>query len=956
MLYIYLFGHHRIFHHKQPVEFNVRPKTLSLWALLLLRRKKPIPRDSLAFALWPDAPESTARADLRRHLHHLERALPAPLDGQAWLLRQADTIQWNPDSAHWLDVAEFERLSSLPDYLEKTASLYTDDLLLDLYDDWVEEERARLRAVYLDVMRRLVAQQQAMGAFDRAQGYVHEALRRDPLDEPLVQELMRLQYRDGDRPGALKTYEMFRTRLSEELASDPSQDTVALYKSIVAEQSLPPAISHSSEIGERKHNLPATMTSFFGREEELASLHEILAFPSSPVRLITLVGPPGTGKTRLALEASRRLLARQMSTFPDGIYFVDLSSISDASLVIPAIAGILSVTENPGRPLAEQVREHLKSHYVLLILDNFEQVLAAATEVAKLLEAAPELRVLVTSREPLKLYGEHEFPVEPLPYPEDEQLPEPAVMRQYAAVTLFEARARQRQRHFALSAANAAEVAGICQCLDGLPLAVELAAGQMRDMSVSAILGQLQQRRVSLAADWRDLPQRHQTLRSAIEWSFDLLDEVEKQLLGQLSVFAGGWTLEAAESVCDPVPNRQMVDELTLLEQKNLIQTVDSGAQARWRMLATIREFALERLSDGPEAQTVYLHHADYYATLAEAIEKQWYGDQIATLLARLRLEEDNLRAALDWSLPELVPQEEAIPASYAIVGVRLAIALYAFWKVQGWLDQGRTWLSRALNHRFHLPPEMQLKVIKRLAWFMQLQADYDATRTMLEEALGIARRMEDIIWIGKVLHDLGTLAGMLADYGRAEQLLVESVALQKEASGGVLTDGLAASLNNLAIVNQYLKKYDQASSLLEEVLAFHRENQADIEIAATLTNLGNLAIVLGEHARAAAYYLEALQLLCALNNQIDLCILFPGIAELSLAQGAPERSARLYGFSQVFYQKLNLDPTIQGRERFERDSAVLAQRLGSRRFETLLAEGAAMTLDEAVAFALETT
>ncbi|MGB9724561.1 MAG: BTAD domain-containing putative transcriptional regulator [Chloroflexia bacterium] len=461
MLYIHLLGHRRLFEDDRPVHFRGLPKTLPLWVYLLLNRAGPMPRSTLAYILWPDVPESAARSSLRRHLYDLKRALPPAAPGRPWLLLQAGTVQWNPAADFWLDVAEFERLSASPEYLARAVALYGGDLLPEVYDDCICIERERLHSLYLEDLSRLVAQGRDRGDLAQAIHYAEQLLRQDPLREDTVREVMRLRCQAGDRPGALQAYQDFRHRLQEELGLSSMPETRALYEAMLHNAPLaeaaPPAVATPCP-----HNLPAQVTRFIGREQDLRALADLLSPGKSPVRLLTLIGPPGVGKTRLALEASARFLPQQERTYPDGIFFVDLSPLGTPDLVLPAIAQVLGVRERGGRPLGTTLKDFLRHKHLLLLLDNFEQVVRASPQVGELLAAAPNLRVLATSRMPLRLYGEQEYPVEPLPLPDPSAQPAWGDEEENAALDLFVDRARARRPDFRLNAQNRAAIAEIC--------------------------------------------------------------------------------------------------------------------------------------------------------------------------------------------------------------------------------------------------------------------------------------------------------------------------------------------------------------------------------------------------------------------------------------------------------------------------------------------------------------
>ncbi|HSH78927.1 MAG TPA: adenylate/guanylate cyclase domain-containing protein, partial [Herpetosiphonaceae bacterium] len=433
----------------------------------------------------------------------------------------------------------------------------------------------------------------------------------------------------------------------------------------------------------RPNNLPVQSTPLIGREQAVAALRDLLLRPG--VRLVTLTGPGGTGKTRLGLQVAADLLDH----FEHGVYFVNLAPISDPALVASAIAQPVAVREHGGKPLLESLKDYLRDKHLLLLLDNFEQVTAAAPLVADLLAAAPRLSVLVTSREVLHLYGEHDVAVLPLTLP-DPGHPMPLErLTQYEAVRLFIERAQAARSDFAVTNENAPAVAEICYRLDGLPLAIELAAARIRLLPPQAMLQRLTSRLRLLIGGARNLPERQQTLRGAIAWSYDLLEQDEQTLFRRLAVFVGGFGLDAVEAVCN-VPGDLDVDVLDAVESlvgKSLLREAAAADEPRLGMLETIREYALERLDQGGEADETRRRHAAYFLQVAEEAEPQLAGRQQIAWLNRLELEHDNLRAALRW----------AIDCGDAATALRLVGSLSRFWHDRGYAGEGRQWLAQAL-------------------------------------------------------------------------------------------------------------------------------------------------------------------------------------------------------------------------------------------------------------------
>jgi non-specific serine/threonine protein kinase len=951
MLYIHLFGHLRLFDDRQPLRFTARPKALPLWAYLLLNRAKPVPRDALAFLLWPDASEDVARANLRRHLYDLRRALPAAPENTPWLVRRPDAVQWNPEADYWLDVAEFERLSASPAHLAKAVALYTNDLLSEVYEDWISAERERLRRMYFASLSRLISQSRTEHDHHRAIAYAQEILGHDPLREDTVRELMSLCYLIGDRAGALQAYQRFERLVQEELGVTPMPETAALYQAVLQNAPLPGAEPQAAAVQPTPaacpHNVPAPLNVFVGRTADVAAVQDLLRSGYSRTRLLTLTGPAGAGKTRLALEVAACLLPDQARSFPDGIFFVDLSSIREPGLVLSAIAETLGIHGRRGPPLLECLKDWLGSKHLLLLLDNLEQVIEAGPLIAELLAAAPNLRVLATSREALRVYGEHEYPVSPLPLPDLEKRPSAGDLSDNAAVSLFVARARERKPGFALTEDNAAAVAEVCVRLDGLPLAIELAASRINALSPAAMLPRMANRLAFLNAGARNRPARHQTLRGAIDWSYDLLDEGEKALFASLGVFAGSCALPAIEAVCGSFCQGDAFDGLTSLLDKNLILRQENGDDPRYGLLVTVREYALERLAQAGLLAPARQRHADYYAGLARQARLAWRGPQQATWMERLRVESDNLRAALAWSL------DESADDARVEGGAELIRALYHFWEARGRLSEGRMWCARLLSRRGDLSLDLQIRMLIVAGWFAQIQGDYAAASTLYEEGLALARQTENPELLSLMLHSCGAAAGRQGDYARAEATLSEAIAIGREANRGAMTAELAAQLNNLSIVLKHLGQYERAAALLQESLDYKRAKGDRQGSAASLANMGNLALLRQDYAGADASFRESVALRQMLGDRKGMVSPLSGLAELAMRHGEPVRSVRLYGACNALRREFGFPIAPEARERYDQNVAALREQLGRADFEAAWAMGESMTMDQAVAYAL---
>ena len=589
------------------------------------------------------------------------------------------------------------------------------------------------------------------------------------------------------------------------------------------------------------NNLPIQPTPFLGREDEVAAIADLLR--REDVRLVTLTGPGGTGKTRLGLQVA----ADVSELFKSGVFFVNLAPIRDPALVVPTIAETLAIREGSGRTLLERVTEELRQRQVLLLLDNFEQVVSAAEQVAALLAACPHLKVLVTSREVLHVRAEHEFPVSPLAVPDLHHLPDLATLSHQAAVALFLQQAQAAKPDFHLTDTNARAITELCARLDGLPLALELAAARMKLFSPRALLARLGSRLSVLTSVARDVPARQQTLRNTIAWSDNLLDAGEQWLFRQLSVFAGGCAIEAIEALCASLDSEAepVLDGVASLVDKSLLQHVEPqmGEEPRFAMLETIREYALERLESLGEAEAARRAHAAYFLRLAEEAEQGMAGPQQALLLERLEREHDNLRAAMQWSL------EHA--AEGKAMALRLGGTLGSFWYVRAYFSEGRDFLERALLQSDAVAAPVRAKALQ--------------TASLLHDALGSLERA--------------------AAYGE------ESVALYRELADTV---GIASGLRLLADIAWNRGSLAEAGALGEESLRLFREGGDKRSVAHVLIHLGSLAVDQGEYARGRDLLTESLTINRELGNIRIIALSLFGLALLSHVSGGDLAQAHM--------------------------------------------------------------
>ena len=926
-------------------------KAAALVKLLALAPDHALHREQAAEALWPGAGRKAASDNLRQALRAARGALHSDQVMSAHLLASLeDRIALCPGRNRenlWVDTEAFEgavraaRRAKDPAAYRAALDLYAGELLPeDRYEAWAEAPRARLRGTYLSLLSELAGHYEERQDLGSAEEVLWRLLAEDPTDESANASLMRLYAQRGRRGEALAQYEALESALSRGIGLDPSASVRALREEIAAGRYPPRDVFLDAQPGDEaslRHNISAPRTSFVGRERELPEVKRELA----STRLLTLVGAGGAGKTRLAEEAASDLAG----AYPGGAWLVELAPLPHGDLVVQEVAGALGVREQPGKSLEEALTTHLCEKEVLLVLDNCEHVLDACAWLSELLlGSCPSLTILASSRAPLGVQGEVVWRVPPLPVPHASS--KTGELMEFASVRLFVERARLKLPAFSLTADNAAAVGKVCRGLEGVPLAVELAAARMGSMAAEHLADRLDDTLSLLSVGPRTAKSRQRTMRATLEWSHGLLREKERIAFGRISVFSAGFSLAAAEAVVtgEGIVEAEVLDLISSLVDNSLLVAEllpGPGQTPRYRMLEPVRQFARERFEGDEAVESVSCRHARFFLDLAEQANSHVRRPDQIPWLEMLALEHDNLRAALRW----------LIGAGQTQTVARLGWALWLFWWIRGHFTEGRRWMEEALANGQTMPPHDRAKALYVAATMAAAQADLRSARGLSEESRRLFEELGDEEGVALSIGTLGIAAVSKGQYEEGIAFLEEAAALH--ATLGYEWEA-AANTVMLAGAHLGLGELDRAGQTAEEGLALSRKVGDRTGMSVALHVVAKVASASGECERAKELFREGLVLAAELGDEANVSYYLEELAVVA-SEGEPLRAARLWGAAEALLEGTEATAytyRVVGSIKEGMVSAARA-RLDETSWEAAWSDGRDMSPERAVAYAL---
>lgn len=934
---IRLLGRFQIQQGAKPIQLPTR-KAESLLAYLLLHPTSH-GREKLAALFWGDSSETEARNSLRNALAVLNKKI-----GPHVLIIDRQSVSMNPEFPLWVDIREFETQAAgfLSDPVlqphQVTTALYQDDLLSDFYDEWILPLREHYRSLFIKTLLQVTQVLRSQSEYEKAIETAHKLLMFDSANERAHQHLMFCHAALGNRSAALKQYEACQRLLLEELGVEPAAETTVLYEWIRQ------ASAEINPLGARITNLPIPVTNFIGRKRELNEIRQRL----SSTRLLTLTGPGGSGKTRLAIQIGTDLL----DFFKDGVWWVDLAALTEKTLIPDSIAKSLGVIETAGESLNDTLVSFLGSKHLLLLLDNCEHLLESCAHIAGfLIEKCDRLAILATSRESLNVKGEHIWRVPTMSLPDPQHLSLTDLLQDYEGIRLFVDRARAVHPEFNLTEQNASFVTQICSRLDGIPLAIELAAARTKVIAPEEIAARLDDRFQLLTSGPRTVPPRHQTLQAVMDWSYALLSENEQKLFRSLAVFSGSWSLQAAETVCSASGHLEKIEVLNLLSNlvdKSLVTCeTDQNGRSRYRMLETVRQYAFDTLVRSGELNEIQNHHLHYYLMLVEAAQPHLgfflTDSETVSWLRVFAPEHDNLRAALRFC--------ESNPI-HAEAGLRIAGNLHWYCLVHNHLSEGRTWIEKILFNKEVVSKTVQAQAYLTVGFLACWQGDFPAAHPNLQTSLEKFEELNDRSGAAFSLHGLGFAANGLGEHIEAGRCFERCLQTAREIDDKWL---ISIALHFIAIGTSFQGRHELARSQFEESIRFMKEGHGTAQgIAFSEFHLGRIARIHGDFVSAQTHLAEGLNLFVRIGDRRGIGYSLFGFACLAQVQEDPDRAARLFGAVDAIRENLGslLESVLHVEYEQTRETAQAV--LGKERFHAAWSAGHGIPLDHAIQFALQ--
>jgi predicted ATPase/DNA-binding SARP family transcriptional activator len=927
--------------------------------------------------LWPDATEANARSYLRKALWQARKSLAFDTPGGGeYLLADDISITFNTNAEYWLDA---DALREVPteavsvEELIEAVSAYHGELLPGFYEEWVTLERERLKAAFDQKINTLLSNLVAGGQWEQVVYWSEQWIALGEAPEPAFRALMVAHANGGDMAKVAATYDRCGEALSEELSVEPSEQTRALFTDLRSGIGLPLPAESPSQISshdfdgseriirasQRQTNITIPLTSFIGREQEIREVKQLIA--SS--RLVTLTGPGGCGKTRLALNIADSLVEH----IPDGVWLIELASLMNPDLVPEHTAIEIGLVKEQSRPPIESLLDHLRDKHSLLLFDNCEHLIeASATLVDLLLRSCTSLQVLATSREALNIPGEAAWIVPSLSLPDPGEVLSVESLIEYDAIRLFVERAEDAGStySFELTEGNAETVVRTCWRLDGIPLAVELAAARLKFLTVAQIATRLDDRFRLLTGGSRTALPRQQTLRATMDWSYDLLPPAEQAMFRYLACFAGGWTLEGAEGIIRPAPgaflpnsekfiieDASALDLLTNLMEKSLVTREGQIDNIRYSMLETVREFGREKLQEAGEESSVLDRHLEMFMRLSEKFGPLLHADQVIWL-ERLEVELDNIRAAIQWSIDGGTLEDTRESELRVVAGLRL----------MGSLD----WFFERHNRRAPVDPLMQLlshpgakantswraKALNTCGFIHLACGNYHEAKQVLEEALHIARELDDIenmIW---ALGRIGAVLTLQGKYADAQPYLQEGLGFALEI-GNEGQFAVAWCLSFLGDIFLNRGEIEKAEAAYEESVAILRVLENQSMLGLTVRRLGILALRRGDIEEATRLFEESLLLNQAVNHTQGIAHCIAALAGAAAKQGEIVRAARLMGATEAVVEAIATPLYQFDQNEFDRNMVDVRAQLGDELIRAAWSAGRSMSLEEAIAYAM---